>query len=570
MESLVHSFFSDHDRLNEKDSRELSRWVAADAANADTLVELLCIESDIRQVLRIAQTQDAMGLTRRRETLVPRAPARASWYQRGLALAVACSLLLTAVGYLWTRPQQQVGGEAANRGEVATTFAATLSEMRNCVWETPKADFDSGHLFKVGSDLNLASGVVQMCFETGAVALVEGPAQFTLRENAMDLARGRVSAVVPKSATGFAVYTPTSEVIDLGTEFGVSVDNTGASQVHVFSGEVATRPRNAAGQAVGEPLFVTTNNAIRFGPDSVQHQRLVADEEAFERELAGLGSSSAEIEPPVDKPLLLWLSSDNWIVDDQQRVAVWRDIVCNVNHVPDNALQAAPEFRPTVVENAFNSHPVARFDGTDDFLVTTPFHSGDNQTVVFVACVNAVFKPTSFDYRAAPQIINYNGPPQVDANWISAPNYPEILATAYDSKRIAIDSFVYVGFRGRDPEKPNSQVFVGEIATERPIPGRFHVDELPGVGEPFIGMYVYDMDNKRAELWINGQSAGWTSAPSPIAVTSRKVIGRHGGYPRNFNGDIAEVMIYDQGLDAGEVATLTNTLAVKYGIVLPE
>lgn len=572
MDSFIHNFFSDHDRLSEEEARKLCDWVVADEANADKLVELLCIEREIQQVLRVEQAQNAMGLTNRREKPVLQQSAYSPWYRRSLAVALACGLLIGLIGYQWGMPDNPQEGDLANQLVVTPAVAATLSETRECVWANSASDYASGHLFPIGQDLELASGAVQLCFETGAVSIIEGPAHITLRENAMELRQGRVSAVVPKSATGFAVFTPTSEIIDLGTEFGVSVDQAGASQVHVFSGEVATRPRNAAGESIGEPIFVTTNNAIRFGPNSEQHQRLVADEAAFERKLVGVEGGEVNSGPPVDKPLLLWLRGDNWIIDEQQRVTVWRDTLCSSNFASDNAIQAAADERPKVIKSAFNGHSVVRFDGINDCLVTTPFHSGDNQTIVFVASINGTSLMSSHDYRASPQIINYNGPPQIDSNWISATNFPEILATAYREDRIALDSYVYVGFRSQGAEHANSQVFVGEVATERPIPGRFQVDDLPAVGEPFIGVYVYDMNviPKRAELWINGQSAGWTSAPSPIAATSRKVIGRHGGQEWYFNGDIAEMMIYDEGLNADEVVTLTKSLAEKYGIAVPE
>nr|WP_261360809.1 FecR domain-containing protein [Aeoliella straminimaris] len=551
---------------------------------------MLCIEIDIRQVIRVEQAQYAMGLTDGREISSPQTPARTAWYRRGLAVAIACSLLL-AVAYRWNEPVEPQGTGVTNRdvdagkGEGKPVFAATLSETRDCVWDTTTASYASGHLFVVGQELNLVSGAVQLCFETGVLSIVEGPAQFTLRENAMDLSLGRVSAVVPKSATGFAVVTPTSEVIDLGTEFGVSVEKSGASQVHVFSGEVVARSRNIAGEIVGESLFVTTNNAISFGPDSEQYHRLVSDEAAFAKMLNVEDDTYSDIQPPVNRPLLLWLTCGHWVIDDQQCVSVWRDAVCEENTIPDNALQASPEARPRVVGDGFNGHAVLHFDGQDDFLVTTPFHSGNSQTVAFVASVGCVSPVKPDDPRYAPQIISYNGPPQINAAWFSAPNMLEINATARSADRIAVNAYAYVGHRGGG-RPPGTPIFVGEVDTgfvgaagsKHLYAGRVETDlrasraeitELPSVGEPFVAVYVYDYDTHHAELWINNQTVGFTSAPAPIELTSRKVIGRHGITSRQFCGDIAEVMIYDAALDNSEVATLSESLAEKYGIALP-
>lgn len=55
------------------------------------------------------------------------------------------------------------------------------------------------------------------------------------------LIRGQVVVDVPERAIGFRVVTASADVVDLGTEFGVSVDETGSTEVHVFRGVVVTR-----------------------------------------------------------------------------------------------------------------------------------------------------------------------------------------------------------------------------------------------------------------------------------------------------------------------------------------
>ncbi len=53
---------------------------------------------------------------------------------------------------------------------------------------------------------------------------------------------GQVMAEVPARASGFTIHTPTAAVVDLGTNFAVSVDTTGVTEVHVFKGSVAVQP----------------------------------------------------------------------------------------------------------------------------------------------------------------------------------------------------------------------------------------------------------------------------------------------------------------------------------------
>jgi hypothetical protein len=62
----------------------------------------------------------------------------------------------------------------------------------------------------------------------------------------MVLSAGAVNARVSDGVTGFAIKTPTSQIVDFGTEFGVMVDAASESKVRVFEGEVevssSTRP----------------------------------------------------------------------------------------------------------------------------------------------------------------------------------------------------------------------------------------------------------------------------------------------------------------------------------------
>jgi hypothetical protein len=45
-------------------------------------------------------------------------------------------------------------------------------------------------------------------------------------------------ATVPDEARGFCIHTPGASVVDLGTQFGVSVDASGTADVHVLAGRV--------------------------------------------------------------------------------------------------------------------------------------------------------------------------------------------------------------------------------------------------------------------------------------------------------------------------------------------
>ena len=56
------------------------------------------------------------------------------------------------------------------------------------------------------------------------------------------LHRGDVVVRASDEAAGFRLLTPSSELIDLGTEFSVRVAEAGATTLNVLDGEVSVRP----------------------------------------------------------------------------------------------------------------------------------------------------------------------------------------------------------------------------------------------------------------------------------------------------------------------------------------
>ncbi len=70
--------------------------------------------------------------------------------------------------------------------------------------------------------------------------IIQAPSRFRLvSKGRMYLKTGTVTANVPPEAIGFIIETPSSIFEDFGTEFGVIVDASSQSEVHVFDGEVA-------------------------------------------------------------------------------------------------------------------------------------------------------------------------------------------------------------------------------------------------------------------------------------------------------------------------------------------
>jgi len=97
-----------------------------------------------------------------------------------------------------------------------------------------------------GEALILTKGSVELATARGATVVLEAPAEFRFESaQRLHLTRGKAAAEVPLAAKGFTILTPSGEVIDLGTKFGVDVPASGAAEIHVFQGEVIAKASGA-------------------------------------------------------------------------------------------------------------------------------------------------------------------------------------------------------------------------------------------------------------------------------------------------------------------------------------
>ena len=121
--------------------------------------------------------------------------------------------------------------------------------------------FEPGESLFAKTHLKLTAGLAEITFDSGARVILEGPADLELvSTDSAHLHSGRLVGRVPPEASGFAVKTPSTTVVDIGTEFGLQVAQSGTAEVIVFEGEVdVERPSNEDPEGA----------AIRRGPKAV-------------------------------------------------------------------------------------------------------------------------------------------------------------------------------------------------------------------------------------------------------------------------------------------------------------
>jgi hypothetical protein len=141
---------------------------------------------------------------------------------------------------------------------------ASLVEARDVVWGEGQPPIALGT--RLGPrDIRCQSGTLKLVFDAGALVALEGPADLeVLSGMRIRAVRGRITARIVDRARGFAIETPSTVVVDQGTEFGVEVDAAGQTGVVVFEGLVdLSRSESANGPAPIRRLV--QGEALRVG-----------------------------------------------------------------------------------------------------------------------------------------------------------------------------------------------------------------------------------------------------------------------------------------------------------------
>jgi hypothetical protein len=186
---------------------------------------------------------------------------------------------------------------------------ATLVDQMNVQRADPKADYENGsRLWSNAYPIDIKKGYLSILYDQGVRLVVEGPALFEIERAGIRLEYGRLFAEVSESGLGFTVNTPTSQFIDMGTEFGVKANIDGSSQLYVTRGAVQL----FAG-SIGESKnarMVTENRAVEYTEGQVREIQFTQN--AFVREFNSVqkrtwrGSSAYEQAVRTTRPLYYW------------------------------------------------------------------------------------------------------------------------------------------------------------------------------------------------------------------------------------------------------------------------
>lgn len=200
---------------------ELNEIINNDEASREYYIEYVSLHAML-ELQHQGMPAIEMPLETSRELL----PQQRSSWTPFVAFAIAASLLFVVVHYVYE-----------NYGP-GRSVVATLIDGSHFAWENADDQPMDGSLKPGRGQVITGRGNLEL--SGGVLIVMQGPADFELLDqpNRFKFDRGVMRAVVPPGAEGFTVIAGGVEIVDLGTEFGLSVDKHNDVEVHVFKGSV--------------------------------------------------------------------------------------------------------------------------------------------------------------------------------------------------------------------------------------------------------------------------------------------------------------------------------------------
>ncbi|EDM29062.1 hypothetical protein LNTAR_14637 [Lentisphaera araneosa HTCC2155] len=215
------------DELSEEQKSELKILLENDEEQSRVFTEYLYETGQLLnaadQLAEVSPQLDALG------DMMAEQESKRNWFLQFGAMAA----LLIAAFAIFSMIQKAENGDLVVEQEIIVLNTPILARVHS----SENKEFSSGQWLEKGEyafseklALTLDSGV-ELNIETRSQLELIGP-------NKVRVIKGKVHAYVPQVAIGFVLEVPGGEVLDLGTEFKVAVDEKGTSDIEVMSGEV--------------------------------------------------------------------------------------------------------------------------------------------------------------------------------------------------------------------------------------------------------------------------------------------------------------------------------------------
>ncbi len=294
LEQRIHELegTADHRTIEQrisKDQFEL-RTVDPDAGDSAVLEAVIAEAVATRRKAEIADRAEQLLAIQRsgddrpqpRQAAADRAPKKTEplliIIPRWAVYAAATFLLAALIGLVFT--QKPVGdklpsdppdtaapiaAEPVPDPPAPPRFAARLIDQRDARWAGQSSQPETDGALPPGR-YALDQGYLRVAFGEGVDSILHGPVQFNIDPDYnLTINQGKLWAQVGEAGVGFTVNTPTGRFVDLGTAFGVEVQPSGRSALHVSKGRVDAYSKY--GSAIQPPTTTLAGQAVETTED---------------------------------------------------------------------------------------------------------------------------------------------------------------------------------------------------------------------------------------------------------------------------------------------------------------
>jgi hypothetical protein len=287
--------------LSEPERSELTDWLKADAEHLRRFTDAVLFEQQIRSVVSAREQQAAfggvespLGAGRNAPNLVQQSSNQATGF--GIAgvlwgATIVCTAVVALFAFRWLGedekplpnvPDSKVASPANRLPNSNEGSFCRLVRTASVQWGEGKA-FQSGARLGAGR-VKLVAGTAEFRLDNGVRAICTGPAELEFLDLMHAwLHHGEVVFRVPHAAIGFQLETSDAVIVDLGTEFGVRVDeptsgdrdeiadkknlvrNTFGTELQVYEGEVIADAKTGSLEVADSKRRVQGGQAMRIG-----------------------------------------------------------------------------------------------------------------------------------------------------------------------------------------------------------------------------------------------------------------------------------------------------------------
>ena len=186
-------------------------------------------------------------------------------------------------GYIVKKTDRHFGHRPHQDAAVEPTddSVAVLLQAPGAVWDTTDVPPRVGAPLRPGR-IHLKAGTAHIEFYSGATVILQGPAEFELvSQFRANCTLGKLRATVPPAAQGFVIGAPHVDLVDRGTEFGLTVGVPGAAGARGDQTEWCGRGVELTATVIREGDRLDTGLGREHGVvdalDPLDHDRTVPD-----------------------------------------------------------------------------------------------------------------------------------------------------------------------------------------------------------------------------------------------------------------------------------------------------